>query len=979
MDRLRIRLPQVGVALAYCLAYGLGIALRIDGDPAILHPAAGVAVAAVLRLGYRAAPAIFLADVAAQAAFAGGSPVALAGHALGAILEPLIAAWILRRVVAFDAGLRQPRDLLNLMALGMPPAALAGAGWTVWVMGGAAAAGMTGSAQAEALLHGWFADAASILLLTPAILAWSRDLPRRWPAPIGWRDAWPCLLLILMVTAGIPGELRGDQEHDFVGFMAMPLMGWIATRLELRGAMTTAAAAGFAALAAAVAGLGPFSDIRADEQIVILQFFLLALPATALVLGSVQLQKRLAEDLLREREEFLTLAIQGSNDGIWDWQIAKNMLWLSPRWKEQLGYRNDELQNVVESWDSLIVAEDRAAVEQMLADYNAGRRPKYEAVLRFRHKAGHIVHILSRGVNTRDADGKVVRMVGVHTDITPLIVAQGELKRQARSLADMARDLDTQRRDAETANKAKSEFLATMSHEIRTPMNGIIGMLELMLDGDLAAEQRLQADSALVSAEALMRIINDILDLSKLEAGRIELEPIDFDLPLLVGEVVRAVSIPAAGKDLRIDVLSAPGLPRWIRGDPTRLRQVLLNLVGNAVKFTPQGAIEIHLASRDRQPRPGDAAPDRDAPDRDATIELLIEVRDCGIGIAAGSMGKLFQSFSQADSSITRRFGGTGLGLAISKQLVELMGGRIWARSELGAGSVFGFELPCRIGAAGLDSRPGGPPHAAGAGRSLQVLVVEDNATNRILVEMMLQRFGHRASSVVNGREAVDAVRRGTFDLVLMDVQMPEMDGLAATAAIRKSDGPAARVPIIALTANALAGDRSGYLAAGFTDCIAKPISQRGLHQAIAAATGLPQQWVERSDRPRSDTAVFDTNRIAELRTFLDDGRFHALMSGLPREIARHMTRLQAAMATENSEESRAALHGLKGVAANFAAERLAAAARRLEQDSAGPVANRAALSQLLQAIAETELALQAILGAAEPEPRPSAAAADPV
>jgi CheY-like chemotaxis protein len=225
---------------------------------------------------------------------------------------------------------------------------------------------------------------------------------------------------------------------------------------------------------------------------------------------------------------------------------------------------------------------------------------------------------------------------------------------------------------------------------------------------------------------------------------------------------------------------------------------------------------------------------------------------------------------------------------------------------------------------------------------------------------------------VVNGREAVEAVQKEAVELVLMDVQMPEMDGLAATAAIRQLDGSASRVPIIALTANAMVGDRNRYLAAGFNDYIAKPISQRGLHDVIAAVTGLPRQWPSRSERPKTSTVVFDKNRIAELRAFLDAGKFHALMSSLPREIAKHVARLQAGIADQNPEECRAALHGLKGVAMNFAAERLAATARRLEQDGVSIEAAQIEMPQLLLAISETEAALQVILAAAEPLPASS-------
>lgn len=962
MDRLRQWLPHIVAALAYCIAYGIGVALRFDGGAMVIAPAAGIALAAALRLGYRAVPTIFIADLLSRSVLTPVGVGWVAGYSLGAAVAPMLAAWALARLAAFDRDLQQPRAVVALMAIGMPIAASVSSCWAAWLTA-EANPGIVPIGYGAELLSSWLADAVAILLFTPSILAWAAKPPHLRLPRIEPSDAWPVLLLLVLVAIAIPGSLGGDIEHDFVGFMAIPLMGWIATRLDLRGTTAVAAAAGIAALATAAAGFGPFSDIRPDEQVEVMQFFLLALPATALILGAANLQKTRAEEQLREREEFLTLAIQGSNDGIWDWRVDKNSVWLSPRWKAQLGYRDDELANAAESWRDLILPEDRPAAEQAIVGHNTDRRSTYEAVLRFRHKAGHIVNILARGVTKRDSTGKVIRMVGVHTDITPLILVQSELKRQAASLAEMARDLNEQRREAESANQAKSVFLATMSHEIRTPMNGIIGMLELMLGGDLSRDQRLQATSALGSAEALLRIINDILDLSKLEAGRVELEMIDFDIHALIEDVVRTLSVQASDKAISIDLHIAPALPRWLRGDPTRIRQVLLNLAGNAVKFTPHGTVEIKADCKATGGRAsGDPATDADA------VDMTIEVRDSGIGIAPDRMNKLFHSFSQVDSSITRRFGGTGLGLAISRQLIELMGGKAWVQSELGVGSCFGFSLHCRIGvempAHATDARPqvlGGPS------QRLHILVVEDNKTNLTLVEMMLDRFGHRVSAATDGLQAVKALESEAFDLVLMDVQMPEMDGLAATAAIRRLPGRAGRTPIIALTANAMVGDRNRYLSAGFNDYVAKPITQRGLHDAIATAMGLPRQWIERPDQPRGRAALLDKDRMAELKEILDDAKFRQLMSSLPLEIAKHMKRLRAAIAAESPEECRAALHGLKGVAVNFAAERLAAVARRLELDGVSIESALAAMPLLVLTISETEAALQTILAPVNP------------
>ena len=509
-----------------------------------------------------------------------------------------------------------------------------------------------------------------------------------------------------------------------------------------------------------------------------------------------------AERALRESEMRYRTLVENSSDLISQLNPDGTYAYVSPNFEAVLGYAPAELlgHSVLE----LVAPDDATRIAQAISEHGGGR-------FEFR--------IRKRGGEWRWFESHARTFLDEHGELTGVVVSRDVTERKCA-----AAELERAKEAAEAASRAKSEFLANMSHEIRTPMSAVIGMTEIVLQTELDADQREHLELAKRAAENLLGVLNDVLDFSKIEAGKLALEPVEFDLAALLDDVVRALAPRARSKGVQLSARLAAGTPIWVSGDPLRFRQVLFNLVGNAIKFTEVGMVAVEI----------DAAPLVDA---GPAAELHGVVRDTGIGIAPEKRAAIFNAFEQADGSMTRRFGGTGLGLAICEKLVALMGGRIWVESCVGQGSAFHFTA--RVGCP-TPHRMAVPATGNGAVasivRPLRILLAEDNPINQKVASRLLAGAGHVVTVAPDGRAALDLVASQSFDVVLMDVQMPEMDGLQAATAIRaRESGSGRHMPIVAMTAHAMKGDRERCLDAGMDAYVSKPMRRDELLATLAS------------------------------------------------------------------------------------------------------------------------------------------------
>lgn len=782
----------------------------MSGDIVLVWPPAGIALAAILLFGYRFWPGVALGAILFSILNQTPFGIFSIGSAIGNSVAAVICAFLLRRLPDFRTSLDRIRDVAAFVFLACFLGTTLNAAFNVLSL--CYDGTIPWDAMMSSMLIWWVPNAMAGLIIAPVIMTWSSPAQLKWEPKLVVEAAICTLGLVLGTLVSFNSwHMYGIQNYP-LAYLPYPFLIWGALRFGQRGATTGTLLVSALAILALVQKRGPFVTENEQDSLVLIGSYLGVLAVTNMLLAAAGMERRRAEEARRLSADRFRIVASATNDAIWDWDLATGTVWRNDGIRTLFGFSENEIVPGMEWWFEQIDPDDRERVVSSLSRFILSNDQLWSAEYRCRRKDGTEACVLDRAYMIRDERLGPLRVIGAMMDITERKRVEGVLAK--------ARDA------ALSAARQKSEFLAKMSHEIRTPMNGVIGMTGLLLDTPLNAQQRGFAETIHSSANSLLTIINDVLDFSKVEAGKLTFEIHDFDLREAVESTLELLAGTAQRRGLELVGSIAPGTPTKVRGDLGRLRQVLTNLVSNGIKFTERGEVVVRAMLETET----------------AThLWLRFEVTDTGIGIAPQSQALLFQSFSQADSSTTRKYSGTGLGLAIARQLVTLMSGEIGVESRPGHGSKFWFTVQLEKQSQTADAQES---HQL---INKRVLVVDDNAASRETLQSQIAAWKMQSGGAAHGnialRQLHEAATRESYDVAILDLQMPEVDGLALARAI-KADSAISKTRIIMLASLGQQFDQQTLKGAGVDDCLFKPVKQSRLFESLNAVLSLDQKPV---------------------------------------------------------------------------------------------------------------------------------------
>ena len=826
-DWLSYALRVVLVAVAYVVIARTVLSIFApDNIVSLVWPLSGLAVAVLLIGGARYWLGLFIGVLAAV--YLQGAvdlPVAVA-FAVGNTLEYLLAWWLLVRVFRINTLLVDTRDYYCLILAGAAAAiisATCGVG-SLWL------AGRIGDYQQffSAWFSWWQGNVLGVILFTPLVLVWKQKPEIELNVTTIVRGGL-CLALAFLCGQIIFLNWFESIFSSFAKpFWMFIFVMWAAVRLGRHGVLLVIAMTAVQGIAGIINHNVVFSGDENGYSLINYWLYMVIITMVGMCLSLVMYRNRSSERELHESEERWNFALEGSGNGVWDWNMETDRVHLSAYFIRMYDYYGDSVEATPAAWSELVHPDDMAQVLFDFDEHIAGRTPFYENEHRVRCKDGSYKWVLDRGMIVRySAKGKPLRMVGTHSDIGDRKLAEVRLL-EANSLleqrvAERTNELENAKHEAEAAVQVKTDFLSNMSHEIRTPISNVINMSKMVLDTELNSRQRDYLEKIQVSGRMLLELVDDVLDYSHLETGKLHLDSAPIDIVNMIDSVVSLYADKVSAKNLKLNVDIDQRMELSLIGDAMRLKQMLCNYVSNAVKFSEKGNITIRVFV---------------VAGGVADVLVRFEVRDEGVGIAPSLQKKLFAAFQQADMSLRRKFGGSGLGLAINRRLSAMMGGEVGFESQSGKGSTFWFTA--KLARADTHEVQEEQPETARRPmveqrlQGVSVLLVEDDHFNQQVVQELLEISGAEVTVAGNGQEALQCLSNRKFDCILMDLQMPVMDGLEATRLIR-ADEELRDSLIIAMTANIWGDGMERCFIAGVNDFLAKPVQPELMIQTVAA------------------------------------------------------------------------------------------------------------------------------------------------